>query len=410
MSKASKAIKGVGGAIVVAIIAIFGMPFMGIGAASCMGYNDLVMGRLRSCPQAQQLLGDDIGPAYVGMSCGNAETEGSFGRASWSMPVRGSNGRGTYQFAAEKRGSGWQMLSGQLTANGQTVDILSCSGGGGGGGAVTAQVLQGTVATVTGTPPVPQGSQCTVAVTPVSGGQFNCRVQVQCAGQTVYGGGQSGFTNCMMQPGAAGGMGVVANDTGMTPADGDPSLALQGGNNTVMVSDQGAGGMWSINIATTPPAGAAAAVPAVPVTPGVPVPVPGMPTPGVPAPGVPVPGAVPVGVPGAAVPGASAWDGVSTLVCTGNQQVTLIGQTANLPGMRAITASGNCQLTIVNCTITAQDVITASGNSRVTITGGAITGSGTSIVASGNATVTVAGTAVEGRVRRSGGATLTGVE
>ena len=42
---------------------------------------------------AQQALGDDIGPAYTGMSCGNAERSGSTGHASWSMPIKGSRGR-----------------------------------------------------------------------------------------------------------------------------------------------------------------------------------------------------------------------------------------------------------------------------------------------------------------------------
>lgn len=38
----------------------------------------------------------------------------------------------------------------------------------------------------------------------------------------------------------------------------------------------------------------------------------------------------------------------------------------NLPGATAITASGACQFTLINCTITAERVVDASGMARVT--------------------------------------------
>ena len=90
--------------------------------------------------------------------------------------------------------------------------------------------------------------------------------------------------------------------------------------------------------------------------------------------------------------------------------MVITGQTVNLPGATAITADGMCQLTLMNCTITAGTVITASGMARVTITGGRIEGSQASINASGRATVTVVGAQVVGRVQRSGEATVTGAQ
>lgn len=402
MQKSGRKLVGsIASTVLIVVGVVFGMPFFGLGASSCMGYNDVVMSRLRACPQAQQVLGDDIGPAYVGMSCGSAETEGAFGRASWSMPVRGTKARGTYQFAVEKRGGGWQMLSGSLSAGGQVVDIASCTPGAGGGGLMAPSAFTGTATAVTGSAPVAQGSPCTVTVTPVSAGQFNCRVAVQCGGSILYGSGQGGYTTCLTIPDATGGSAISAQDAQMTPADNDPSMSLQTAANLATVSDQGPAGVWSVSVQLAPPAGAVSppppAVEPVPPMPGVP-----------PAAGAPTPPGVPPAV--AAAPGAaSPWDGTSTFQCTGSQNVTITGQTVTLEGSRAINASGNCQLTLVSCTIRAQEVVSASGNAHVTIVGGRIEGTDAAMSLSGNALVTVQGAEVVGLVRRSGAARVEGM-
>lgn len=139
--------------------------------------------------------------------------------------------------------------------------------------------------------------------------------------------------------------------------------------------------------AATPPA-AAPAVAAAPATPAAP------------------PQAAPIA---AAPTGSSPWSGTEPLNCGGGQNLTINGQTVNLPGQTAITASGACQLTLINCTITAGTVISAGGMARVTITGGRIVGSDASISAAGRATIVVQGAQVEGRVQRSGQATVQGI-
>jgi len=113
--------------IIVALV--FVTPLFGIAAGSCMGYHDFVMERLSNCQPARDLLGDGIGVAYVGVSCGSAKTEGAYGRANWRMPVKGSKDSGTYEFYLEKHGGGWEMRSARLTVGDQEIDITSCAGG-----------------------------------------------------------------------------------------------------------------------------------------------------------------------------------------------------------------------------------------------------------------------------------------
>jgi len=128
----------------------------------------------------------------------------------------------------------------------------------------------------------------------------------------------------------------------------------------------------------------------------------------------PVPASAPA-MPSAAAPAAppaatGSWDGLSPLVCSGAQQMVVSGVTANLPGATAITASGMCQLTLINCNITAGQAIAVAGVARIIIQGGKIEGSQTSIAATGGANVIVNGAQVVGPTSRSGTATITGVQ
>lgn len=107
---------------------------------------------------------------------------------------------------------------------------------------------------------------------------------------------------------------------------------------------------------------------------------------------------------------ATAWDGRSTFECAGSDVVKLEGVTANLASGTAIKAGANCQLTLVNMTITAPVVIDAAGNAKVTVTGGSLQGSTNSIVAGANAQVTVTGAKVTGKTKSSANGKITGVK
>lgn len=117
----------IAGPFVLLPLGILFSPLIGQGIGSAMGYQGEVMRRLETCPAAVAVLGDDVRPAVVGWSCGNAESSGAMGHASWTLPVRGSRGSGTYQFAVDRHGGPWNVLAATLTANGQTIDVGSCA-------------------------------------------------------------------------------------------------------------------------------------------------------------------------------------------------------------------------------------------------------------------------------------------
>jgi hypothetical protein len=115
------------------------------------------------------------------------------------------------------------------------------------------------------------------------------------------------------------------------------------------------------------------------------------------------------GAPPAKAAAAGSWDGQSTFECKGNDVIELSGQTAELSASPAISAKGNCKLTLTDMNITAPVVIQAESNAEVTVSGGTLTGSTKSIVAKGNASVTVEGAKVSGATEASANGKITGV-
>jgi hypothetical protein len=105
---------------------------------------------------------------------------------------------------------------------------------------------------------------------------------------------------------------------------------------------------------------------------------------------------------------AAKWDGTAPLTCAGDQELRFEGVSAKLPGI-AVTAGGNCKLTLVNVTVTGATGIEAGGNADVTIQGGSITGTAFAVHALGNAKVHATGTKVTGKTQALGGAKLTGL-
>jgi hypothetical protein len=90
-------------------------------------------------------------------------------------------------------------------------------------------------------------------------------------------------------------------------------------------------------------------------------------------------------------------------MCDGNDLVTVRGVAAELPGETAVVASGNCQLTLVESSISAAVGIHASDDAKVTMEGGTLTGAQHAVDASGRAHVILLGVETTGRRRSSPG-------
>ncbi len=244
--------------LILAVAMVLGVPLMGRGCGSCMGYQDLVMERVNACPLAVAELGSPIKPALIGMSCGSAKTSGSYGRASWTQSVSGPKGRGRYSFLVRREGGPWRLISGKLKANGKTIDVGRCTVAGGGAGLAGPQRFAGEVTSTVGAAPVAKGAACTAVVTPGKEGD-PCRTEVRCGGTIIYGATPKvGFAECSMEQGPDGKPALVVQDRDFTPQGGDPALDLRAAKGEIVVSDQVPTGMWVVNItmAGRPPASA----------------------------------------------------------------------------------------------------------------------------------------------------------
>ncbi len=118
-----------------------------------------------------------------------------------------------------------------------------------GGGAPGAVLRQGTatvLAMMGNVPGVATGTVCTyvqMAAPPTSG--FDCRWQVTCAGQVVYGAGEGGFNPCTdanWPPGA------LAADMNTTSGDQDPSFVFMPGSMTIRDDASGTYGAIAITL------------------------------------------------------------------------------------------------------------------------------------------------------------------
>jgi cbb3-type cytochrome oxidase subunit 3 len=103
---------------------------------------------------------------------------------------------------------------------------------------------------------------------------------------------------------------------------------------------------------------------------------------------------------------AAAWDGQTPFKCGGNDNVRLEGIKATFADGVAITAGGNCQLTLVNLEIEAPTAIKAGGNTVVTIEGGRIEGTTTAIDAGAKAKIIGAGVELTGKTKKKGLASI----
>jgi hypothetical protein len=216
------------------------------GAPSCMGFGPAAIDVVRQCPTAVTALGESIGPSYLGLSCGNAETEDDDGQASWSFPIAGSHARGTLEVDGVEHGGRWRFHRIDLTTGGHTIDVIACAAGGTGEPVtVTHQSVEGTVSAVVGHSSVTNGASCTITIDP-SDGADSCRVNVTCGGSTLYGGGTQGYGHCSGDATGA----IAMRDGNPTSVDGDPMLDLDVGRHEVVITDQDTQGTWVVTIAT----------------------------------------------------------------------------------------------------------------------------------------------------------------
>jgi hypothetical protein len=111
---------------------------------------------------------------------------------------------------------------------------------------------------------------------------------------------------------------------------------------------------------------------------------------------------------GGSVLSSLSWNGSESLVCAGNQEISVSNVKGSFASGSAISASGNCHVTCTHCELSAPTIVDATGNARVTLTSGSALGSTLLVTATGNAVVNVAeGTQVSGEVKQFGNAKVT---
>jgi hypothetical protein len=115
--------------------------------------------------------------------------------------------------------------------------------------------------------------------------------------------------------------------------------------------------------------------------------------------------------------GLGSWDGTKPFQCGGSQNRTFkdlkikYSPAAGEPfADNAISAGGDCQLTLINCEISGNKVISAGGNAHIIIKGGKIEGKEEAMHVGGNATIEVTeGAQIVGPVESGGAGKIMGM-
>jgi hypothetical protein len=115
----------------VSLLCMFALSYVcttpiGVCNAHRAGFSDLIIQKINACSLAKEMLGDDIGYSYRGLSFGVTRTVGDFGVVTWELPVSGERGHGKYSFHLERHGGKWQMYAGELIMDDKLIDIVSC--------------------------------------------------------------------------------------------------------------------------------------------------------------------------------------------------------------------------------------------------------------------------------------------
>jgi len=209
---------------------------VGIGAAyflfgpmmfsSCGNTGDYALERLRACPAAVELLGDDIKTTW-GLSWGSTESRGNMERASVRIPVAGSKGSGAYHYAADRVG-GNIRFSGMLEVGDKQIDIGTCSGGAAPGGAEAAHTgtggFDGKVKS-SNHPNVAEGATCNGTFT-LRGTKKPAQLLVKCDGVMIYN-GEAMARNDVNDPDNPDDDILTMKDDKTSDADNTPALDLK---------------------------------------------------------------------------------------------------------------------------------------------------------------------------------------
>jgi hypothetical protein len=94
-------------------------------------------------------------------------------------------------------------------------------------------IYRGMITSVEGTASVSEGQPCELRVSPTDDPRFNCRVQVRCADEVLYGFPGAGFNRCVEEAGVF----VAARDGYRTRADGDPAMGWDQRQHLLLVMD-----------------------------------------------------------------------------------------------------------------------------------------------------------------------------
>ena len=101
------------------------------------------------------------------------------------------------------------------------------------------------------------------------------------------------------------------------------------------------------------------------------------------------------------------WDGTQTLKCYGFESLTVKDRVVVSTVDPAISASGNCTLTLENVDVTGGNVLDTSGNAVVTVKGGALRGTAKAVSTGAMSAVTLDGVFVTGELEHIGSSVLT---
>lgn len=94
-------------------------------------------------------------------------------------------------------------------------------------------VFVGIVTSVEGSASVSEGEGCELRVQPTDDPVYNCRVEVRCAEEVLYGFPGSGFNRCATSEGEF----IGARDGYLTRVDGDPAMGWNKTRRLLLVTD-----------------------------------------------------------------------------------------------------------------------------------------------------------------------------
>lgn len=106
------------------LVAAFAAAVGFLGPSSCGG--DAAIEAANACPAAVYELGSPIAHSPLGLGCGESETSGSSGWSEWTIPIAGTEKRGSYSFEAEMSGGQWTVLRAQVEVDGRVISVVPC--------------------------------------------------------------------------------------------------------------------------------------------------------------------------------------------------------------------------------------------------------------------------------------------